>query len=130
MRDIRQIKNNKIMSGFSFHLISDAFQHLFQQLHQKLEHPITSDQARGQLILLREDMERVLEKMEETLVLLDMDGTWELSEEDWKRLKQQHQVMELYKSILPIVLLSNNIKVISAEEHGERSEKISPSSEA
>ena len=75
-------------------------------------------------------MERVLEKMEETLVLLDMDGTWELSEEDWKRLKQQHKVMELYKSILPIVLLSNNIKVISAEEHGERSEKISPSSEA
>ena len=118
------------MSGFSFHLISDAFQHLFQQLHQKLEHPIVSDQVRGQLILLREDMERVLEKMEETLVLLDMDGTWELSEEDWKRLKQQHQVMELYKSILPIVLLSDNIKAISTEEHGERSEKVSSSPEA
>lgn len=117
------------MSGLSFHLIAEAFQQSFHELHKKLNYPVTSDHVKGRLHLLREDMERLLEKMEETLAILDIDGTWELSEEDWNRLKQQHQTMELYKSILPIVLLANNIKAISTEEnHG--SEKITSSSEA
>lgn len=100
----------------SFHLIAEAFQHLFQQLHQKLETPPVSPHLIGRLLLLREDMEQLLQKTEETLALLDQDGTWELSEEEWNRLKQQHQTMELYKSVLPIVLFSNNIKVPGIEE--------------
>lgn len=76
------------------------FQKLIDKVNRQQRTPTHTD-VFVRVFMFYEQMEKTLNTLESTIAALDLAGEWELSQEDWNRIRTEQETNDLFKTFLP-----------------------------